>query len=115
MASASAQTAPLTISKMPIEPFPKIAKGPKSQARKYSKAAHNYSIVDDLAQSTAPMSTLEVFQSCQKQQKTLLSALVTIDPTDMRLMAFDLDKATPRLASIVTIQVPVLVHNISIH
>ena len=48
-ASTSAPTTPLTISKMPIEPFPKMVKGPNRQTSNYSKAAHNYNIVDDLA------------------------------------------------------------------
>ena len=64
--STSAPTAPLTISKMPIEPLPKMAKGPNRRAGNYSKVAHNYSIVDDLAQSPAAMSSLEVMQSCPK-------------------------------------------------
>ena len=59
-ASTSAPIAPLTISKMPIEPFPKMEKGPTTRVGNYSKAAHNYSIVDDLAQSPATMSALEV-------------------------------------------------------
>ena len=32
-----------------------MAKGPTRQAENYSKAAHNYSIVDDLAQSPTAM------------------------------------------------------------
>ena len=57
-ASTSAPTAPLTISKMPIEPFPKMEKGPNRRARNYSKVAHNYSIMDDLAQSLIAMLAL---------------------------------------------------------
>ena len=96
-ASTSVLTTPLTISKMPIEPFPKMEKGPNRRVVNYSKAPHNYSIVDDLAQSLAAMSRLEVLQSCPKQQKALLSALGAIDPANTRMMDFDLDKATPRL------------------
>ena len=58
--STSASTAPLTISKMPIEPFSKMAKGPNRRAGNYSKAAHNYSILDDLVQYPTAMSALEV-------------------------------------------------------
>ena len=93
-ASTSAPTAPLTIPKIPLEPLPKMVKGPSRRACNYSKVAHNYNIVDDLAQSPISMSTLEVLQSCPKQPKTLLSTLGVVDPTDMRMMAFDLDKAT---------------------
>ena len=57
---ASMSAAPLTIPNIPLEPFPKMVKGPNRQACNYSKAAHNYNIVDDLAQSPAAMSALEV-------------------------------------------------------
>ena len=43
------------------------------------------------------MSALEVLQSCPKQWKALLYALGAVDLADTRMMAFDLDKATPRL------------------
>ena len=59
-ASTSTLIAPLTIPKIPAELFPKMVKGPNRQACHYSKEAQNYSIVDDLAQSPAAMSTLEV-------------------------------------------------------
>lgn len=65
-ASTSAQTTPFTISKMPVEPFPNMEKGPNRQAGNQSKAVHNYSIVDDLAQSTTAMLALEVLQSFSK-------------------------------------------------
>ena len=47
--------------------------------------------------------------------KALLSALGTIEPSNLCLMDFDLDKATPRLPLLVTFQTPVLVQNITIH
>ena len=62
-ASTSAPTVPLTISNMPIETFPKMAKGPTRRAGNHSKATHNYSIVDDLAQSPVAMSSLELLES----------------------------------------------------
>ena len=71
--------------------------------------------MDDLAQSLTTMSDLEVLQPCPKQQKALLYALGIIDLADTRLMAFDLDKATPRLPSMVAFQIPVSVQNITIH
>ena len=85
------------------------------RAGNYSKAAHNYSIVDDLSQSLAAMSAFEVLQSFPKQQKALLSTLGAIDPADSHLMAFDLDKSTPRIPSMVAFQIPVSVQNITIH
>jgi hypothetical protein len=47
-----------------------------------ARAAHNYSLVDNLAQSTTAMSVLEVLQTCPTQRKSLLSALGAVDPTD---------------------------------
>ena len=114
-ASTSAPTSPLTISNMPIEPFTKMAKGPTRRAGNHSKATHTYSITDDLTQSPTAMSALEVLQSFPKQRKALISVLGTIDPANTHLMAFDLDKATPRLPSMVTFQIPVLVQNITTH
>jgi hypothetical protein len=57
-----------------------------------ARAAHNYSLVDDLAQSPAAMSVLEVLQTCPTQRKSLLSAMGAVDPADTRLITFDLDK-----------------------
>ena len=74
-----------------------MAKGPNRRAKSYSTVAHNYSIVDDLAQSPAYMLALEVLQSFPKQRKAFISALGTINPTDTCLMDFDLEKDTPRL------------------
>jgi len=53
-------TRPLTIMKPPIDVMPKMVKVPLWRARSNSKATHNYSIVDDLAQSPSFMSVLEV-------------------------------------------------------
>ena len=114
-ASTSVMTTPLTISKIPIEPLLKVAKGPNRRAGNYSKVAHNYIIVDDLAQLPAAMSMLEVLQLCPKQRKSLLSALGTINPSDRRIMSFDLDKATPRIPSMVSFQILVSIKNITIH
>jgi hypothetical protein len=72
-----------------------------------ARAAHNYSLVDDLAQSLAAMSVLEVLQTCPTQRKSLLSALGVVDPADTRLITFDLDNCEPRLPALVAIQIPV--------
>ena len=92
-----------------------MVKGLNRQAGNYSKVAHNYSIINDLAQSPTAISALQVLQSCPKQQKAILSALGTVDPADTRIMAFDLVKTTPRLHSMVTFEIPVSVQNITIH
>jgi hypothetical protein len=80
-----------------------------------ARAAHNYSLVDDLAQSPVTMSVLEVLQTCPTQRKSLLSALGSVDPTDTRLITFDLDSCEPHLPAAVAIQIPIKIWNITIH
>jgi hypothetical protein len=80
-----------------------------------ARAAHNYSLVDDLAQSPAAMSFLEVLQTCPTQRKSLLSAMGAVDPADTRLITFDLDRCEPRLPAAVAIQIPVKIRNITVH
>lgn len=79
------------------------------------KDAHSYNIIDDLAQSPLAMSALEVLQTCPSQRKALISTLGAIDPSDSHLMVFNLNKATPRLPSVIAFQIPVSVQNINIH
>jgi hypothetical protein len=80
-----------------------------------AREAHNYSLVDDLVQSSTAMSVLEVLQTCPTQRKSLLSALGAVDPADTRLIMFDLDSCEPRLLATVAIQIPVKIWNITIH
>jgi hypothetical protein len=80
-----------------------------------ARAAHNYSLVDDLAQSPAAMSVLEVLQTCPTQWKSLLSALGEVDPEDTRLITFDLDSREPRLPTLISFQIPVKIRNITVH
>jgi hypothetical protein len=80
-----------------------------------ARVAHNYSLVDDLAQSPAAMSVLEVLQTCPTQWKSLLSALGAVDPADTRLITFDLDSGEPRLPTLVAFQIPVKIWNITVH
>jgi len=72
-----------------------------------ARASPNYSILDDLASAPCAMSTLEVLQSCPSQWKALLSAIGACDPTDSRLITFNLDQASPRLPHQVAFQVQV--------
>jgi hypothetical protein len=80
-----------------------------------ARATHNYSLVNDLAQSLATMSILEVLQTCPTQQKSLLSTLGEIKPADTRLITFDLDSGEPRLPTLVAFQIPVKIWNITVH
>ena len=92
--------------------LPKIPKGPLRRTTNSAKAAHNYNIIDDLAQSPAVMSTLEVLQSCPSQRKALLFALGIVDPSDDHLIVFDVDKSEhPPLPSSITFQIPVKIYN----
>jgi hypothetical protein len=80
-----------------------------------ARATHNYSLVDDLAQSPATMSVLEVLQTCPTQRKSLLSTLGAVDPADTRLITFDLDCGEPHLPTLVAFQIPVKIQNITVH
>jgi hypothetical protein len=87
---------------------------PKGVIRKldfnpHARAAHNYSIVEDLAQAPSAMSTLEVLQSCPAQRKALLKAIGGIDPIDTNLIVFDLDDHIPRLPPQLVFQIQVVV------
>jgi hypothetical protein len=48
----------------------------------HARETHNYSLVDDLAQSPRVMSLLEVLQTCPSQQKSLIFSLGAVDPAD---------------------------------
>jgi hypothetical protein len=80
-----------------------------------AREAHNYSLVDDLAQSSAAMSVLEVLQTFPTQRKSLLSTLGVVNPTDNRLITFDLDSGEPRLPTLIAFQIPVKIQNITVH
>lgn len=72
------------IERPPVETIPQILKGSAKCAtiNPNAKAAQNYSIVEDLAQSPCAMSALEVLQSCQAQRSALLSAIGVVDPAN---------------------------------
>jgi hypothetical protein len=108
---------PLVIPRPSAEPPLRIPRIPlrRNVHNPQARAAHNYSLVDDLAQSPAAMSVLEVLQTCPTQRKSLLSALGAVDPADTRLITFDLDSSEPRLPAAVAIQVPVKIRNITVH
>jgi hypothetical protein len=80
-----------------------------------ARAVHNYSLVDDLAQSSASMSVLEVLQTCPTQWKSLLSTLGAVDLADTRLITFDLDSGEPHLPALIAFQILVKIWNITVH
>ena len=75
---------PLTIEK-PAETMPKILKGvfKKTLHNPNSRAASNYYVVEDLAQTPCAMSALEVLQSCPTQWDALLAALGSMDSSSV--------------------------------
>ena len=75
----------------------------------------NYSIVDDLAQSHTTMSPLEVLKYFPLQRKELFSMLGVIDPSDFRMITFDLDQGEPKMPSFISFQVPFTIQNLVIH
>ena len=79
------------------------------------RAAMSYSIVDDLAQTPMAMSTLKVLKTCPTQRKSLLAALGVIDPSDSKLITFDLDKGEPRMPSTIAFQIQVSIDNLVVH
>jgi hypothetical protein len=80
-----------------------------------AREAHNYSLVDELAQYLSSMSVLEVLQTCPTQRKSLLSTLGVVDPVDTRLITFDLHSGEPHLPAFIAFQIPVKIWNITIH
>jgi len=74
-----------------FEAIPKIPKVPLRHNVASNQATHTYSIVDDLAQSPAVMSMQEVLQSCPSQNKTLLTTLGVVDPSEDHLIVFSVD------------------------
>jgi hypothetical protein len=61
------------------------------------------------------MSVLEVLQIFLTQRKSLLSTLRAVDPTDTRLITFDLDSGEPRLPALIAFQIQVKIWNITVH
>lgn len=69
----------------------------KSTFNPRARAAQNYNIVEDLAQSPSAMSTLEVLQNCPSQRQALLSTINGIDLTDSNLVSFNHKGYEPQL------------------
>jgi hypothetical protein len=92
-----------------MEPIPRIPRMPlwRNVHNPHARAAHNYSLVDDLAQSPAAMSVLEVLQTCPSQRKSFLSALGVVDLADTQLITFDSDSGEPCLPTQVAFHIPI--------
>jgi hypothetical protein len=104
---------PLMIPRPNTEPIPRIPR--RNVHDPHANAAHNYSLVDDLAQSPAAISVLEVLQTCPSQRKSLLSSLGEIDTADTQLITFNSNNEEPRLPPQVAFQIPVKIWNTTVH
>ena len=80
-----------------------------------TRAAVNYSIVDDFYQSPMAMFALEVLKTCPTQRKALLATLGDLDPSDSRLIAFDLENAEPKMPSTITFKILVSIRNVVVY
>jgi len=89
-----------------------MPKGPLRRNAASNIVAHTYSIVENLVQSLAAMSTLEVLQSCHSKKKALLNTLGAVHPYDDRLIFFLIDTSKhPPLLQSVAFQIPVTICN----
>jgi hypothetical protein len=75
---------------------------PKGAFKKYShnpntRAAHNYSVVEDLSQTPCAMSTLVVLQSFLSQRKSLLNTLGSTETCNPGTIMLDTTDLKPRL------------------
>ena len=110
MASTSKiANAPLQLPPFPCPPIRRIANNATA------RAAVNYSIVDDLAQTPTTMSSLEVLKTCPTQWKALLATLGVVDPSDSKLITFDTENGEPRMPSTIAFQIPVSIQNLVVH
>jgi len=87
----------------------------KSAFNPHAREAHNYNIVEDIAQSLSAMSTLEVMQNCPSQNQALLSAIGGIDPADSSLVAFNHNGCEPQLLAQLTFLIQVKALNKTVH
>ena len=68
-----------------------------------------------MAQTLTAMSALEVLKTCPMQRKSILTSLGVVDPSDSKLITFDLDKGEPRMPSTIAYQIQVLIQNLVVH
>ena len=60
-----------------------------------ARVAASYNIVDNLAQTPTAMSALEVLKTFPTQWKYLLAVLGVVDPSDSKLITFDMENGEP--------------------
>jgi hypothetical protein len=101
---------PLHIEKIVGETMTHIPKGAfkKASHNPNARAAQNYSIMEDLAQTPCAMSALEVLQSFPSQRKALLSSLGVVETTNSGMIFFYPTDYKPCLPHHVTFQIVVV-------
>jgi hypothetical protein len=72
-----------------------------------SRAAQNYSVVEDLSQTPCAMSALEVLQSFPAQRRALLTALGSTETRNPGTIMLDTTELKPRLPYHVAFQIVV--------
>ena len=70
-----------------------------------ARAAVSYNIMDDLDQTLITMSSLEVLKTCPTQLRALLATLGAVDPSDSKLITFDIENKEPRMPSTIDFQI----------
>jgi hypothetical protein len=100
---------PLQIEKTLGETMTRIPKGAFKRAshNPNTRAAQNYSVVEDLSQTPCAMSALEVLQSCPAQRKALLTALGSTETCNPGTIMLDTTDLKPRLPYHVAFQIVV--------
>jgi hypothetical protein len=90
---------PLHIEKILGETMTRIPKGAfkKSSHNPNVRAAHNYSVVEDLSQTPCAISALEVLQSFPSQRKALLTSLGSTETCNPGTIMLDTTDLKPRL------------------
>lgn len=117
------QPSPSTMTSSEVVPpiIPELTiKPPKGVVHKLTfnpraRAAQNYNIVEDLAQSPSAMLTLEVLQHCSSQKQALLSAIGGINPTNSNLVVFNHTGYTPQLRAQLAFLIQVKALNKNVH
>jgi hypothetical protein len=89
---------PLTFEKTTFEAPSHHSKGTLRHTHNLNEwAAQHYSIIEDLAQASCAMFTLEVLQSYPSQRKALLQDIGVVDSADAILLSFDPKNSEPHL------------------
>jgi hypothetical protein len=100
---------PLQIEKILGETMTCIPKGAfkKTSHNPNARAAHNYSVVEDLSQTPCAMSALEILQRCPFQRKALLVALGSTETCNLGTIMLDTTDLKPCLPYHVAFQIVV--------